>query len=124
MTNQHEVRVGRVYDERTKADGRRVLVDRLWPRGLTKAAADLDDWCKSVAPSTGLRRWYAHDPERFDEFGHRYRAELEEPDRADALAQLREQAEHHTVTLLTATKRPELSEAAVLAETLEAQPGR
>lgn len=119
MTRGHEVRVGRVYDERTKADGRRVLVDRMWPRGMTKAAADLDDWCKAVAPSTELRRWYAHDPGRFDEFGRRYRAEMDEPERAEALAQLRELAERHTVTLLTATKSPELSEAAVLAEILE-----
>ncbi|MGZ4694395.1 MAG: DUF488 domain-containing protein, partial [Acidimicrobiales bacterium] len=79
MSSSPEVRVGRVYDERTRADGLRVLVDRLWPRGLTKATADLDDWCREVAPSTALRRWYAHDPERFDEFGRRYRAEMDEP---------------------------------------------
>lgn len=119
MTNRPNVRMGRVYDERTEADGLRVLVDRMWPRGLTKAAADLDDWCRTVAPSTALRRWYAHDPERYDEFARRYRVEMEEPERADALAQLRERTEGHTVTLLTATKRPEISEAAVLVEILE-----
>jgi uncharacterized protein YeaO (DUF488 family) len=114
--------VRRVYDERSEADGRRVLVDRIWPRGLTKAAADLDDWCKAIAPSTELRQWYAHDPDRYEEFARRYRLELEEPARAEALARLREQAEGHTVTLLTATKRPEISEAAVLVEILEGQP--
>ena len=81
MTSRPHVRVGRVYDERTEADGLRVLVDRMWPRGLTKAAADLDDWCKTVAPSTELRHWYAHDPERYDEFARRYRLEMEEPTR-------------------------------------------
>ena len=124
MTSRPHVRIGRVYDERTEADGLRVLVDRMWPRGLTKAAADLDDWCRTVAPSTALRRWYAHDPERYGEFARRYRLEVEEPDRAEALARLREQAERRTVTLLTATKRPEISEAAVLVEILEGQTGR
>ncbi len=119
MTSSPHVRAGRVYDKRTAADGLRVLVDRMWPRGLTKAAADLDDWCKMVAPSTALRRWYAHDPERYDEFARRYRLEMEEPDRAKALARLREKVEGRTVTLLTATKRPEISEAAVLVEILE-----
>ncbi len=123
MASKLHVRAGRVYDERTEADGLRVLVDRMWPRGLTKAAADLDDWCKTVAPSTALRRWYAHDPERYDEFARRYRLEMEEPERAKALSQLREKAERHPVTLLTATTRPEISEAAVLVEILEGQPG-
>lgn len=114
----HEVRVRRAYDERRRGDGRRVLVDRIWPRGLSKERADLDDWCKTVAPSTALRKWYGHDPERFAEFTRRYRAELEEPERAEALDHLRNLAKGRNLTLLTATKQAEISEAVVLAELL------
>ena len=81
MQPQPRVRVGRVYDERTAQDGTRVLVDRLWPRGLTKKRADLDEWCKQIAPSSALRRWYGHDPERFIEFARRYGVELDDPSR-------------------------------------------
>jgi uncharacterized protein YeaO (DUF488 family) len=115
------VRVRRVYEEPADGDGTRVLVDRLWPRGLSKAAARLDEWCKDVAPSPELRRWYGHAPERFAEFGRRYRAELEAPERVRALAHLRDLAGEGTLTLLTATRRPELSEAAVLAGLLRAR---
>lgn len=118
MAGENAVKVGRVYDEPARADGTRVLVDRIWPRGLSKAKAHLDEWCKAVAPSTTLRTWYQHDPERFDEFTRRYRAELREPERAEALRHLRELAEHHTLTLLTATKHAEISEAVVLADLL------
>jgi uncharacterized protein YeaO (DUF488 family) len=112
------VRIGRPYDPRTEADGTRVLVDRLWPRGLTKEKADVDEWCKTIAPSTELRQWYRHDPDRFDEFADRYRVELADPERAEVLAHLRELADHGVVTLLTATKDPAISEAAVLAGVL------
>jgi uncharacterized protein YeaO (DUF488 family) len=109
------VQVRRAYEEPDRGDGTRVLVDRIWPRGLTKAKAGLDEWCKQVAPSTQLRKWYHHDPDRFEEFGRRYRSELEDPERAEALAHLRDLAKHRTLTLLTATKQPEISEAEVLA---------
>lgn len=112
------VRVRRVYEEPSPGDGRRVLVDRLWPRGLAREAARLDSWCKDVAPSNELRQWYGHAPERFAEFARRYRAELEEPERAAALGQLRTLAAAGPLTLLTATKDPALSQAAVLAEVL------
>ncbi len=115
---QAKVQVRRIYEKPTLGDGTRVLVDRIWPRGLTKAKAALDEWCKEIAPSTELRKWYSHDPERFEEFGRRYRSELKEPERADALAHLRELAKGRLLTLLTATRRPEISEAAVLAELL------
>lgn len=111
-----KVRVRRVYEEPAADDGSRVLVDRIWPRGLTRADAALDEWCKGVAPSTELRKWYGHDPARFDEFARRYRAELDEPERAKALAHLRDLAAHRSVTLLTATKDAAISAAAVLAE--------
>ena len=113
-----EVKVGRAYDPPSRGDGARVLVDRIWPRGLTKVKAHLDEWCKDVAPSTELRKWYSHDPARFAEFTRRYHAELKEPGRSDALTHLRELAKDRTLTLLTATKQPDISEAEVLAEML------
>jgi uncharacterized protein YeaO (DUF488 family) len=112
------VRVRRVYEEPEPADGTRVLVDRIWPRGLTKAKAALDEWSKDVAPSDELRKWYSHDPGRFEEFGRRYRLELRDPRRAQALAHLRGLARDRPLTLLTATRQPEISEAAVLADLL------
>ena len=113
-----KVQVRRAYEDPAEGDGTRVLVDRIWPRGLTKARAALDEWCKEIAPSTELRKWYGHDPERFGEFSRRYEAELAEPERARALAHLRELASGRGVTLLTATRRPDISEAAVLARLL------
>jgi uncharacterized protein YeaO (DUF488 family) len=113
-----QVQVRRAYEAPAKTDGTRVLVDRIWPRGLTKAKADLDEWCKQVAPSTELRKWYSHDPERFEEFGRRYRSELKDSEPAEALAHLRELAKGGKLTLLTATKQPEISEAEVLAQLL------
>jgi uncharacterized protein YeaO (DUF488 family) len=118
MTSRPRVRVRRVYDEPAGDDGVRVLVDRLWPRGLTKADADLAEWCKQVAPSNELRTWYHHDPGRTEEFGRRYRAELREPERAAAVAHLRDLADSGPLTLLTASKDPDISQAAVLADLL------
>lgn len=113
-----QVRARRVYDEPNASDGRRVLVDRLWPRGLAKAAAHIDEWLKAIAPSDELRRWYGHDPAKFDEFHRRYSEELKEPERAEAFLHLRELAASGTVTLLTATKDLDLSQAADLADRL------
>jgi len=118
MSSRRKVQVRRVYDDPEREDGTRVLVDRIWPRGLTKARAALDEWCKEVAPSTELRTWYAHDPGRFAEFTRRYREELTEPQRADALEHLRGLATDRTLTLLTASKAADISEAAVLVELL------
>jgi uncharacterized protein YeaO (DUF488 family) len=123
MRRPPRVRLGRVYDERAAADGTRVLVDRLWPRGLAKARADIDEWCKQIAPSSALRRWYGHDPARFVEFRQRYETELDDPSRAPALGHLRELARKGTLTLLTATRQAEISEAAVLTDLLNAEPG-
>jgi uncharacterized protein YeaO (DUF488 family) len=117
--SRQRVRVRRAYDEPQRGDGARVLVDRLWPRGLSRERADLDEWCKDVAPSPELRKWYAHDPERFAEFRRRYRAELRTPARAEALDHLRALARRRNLTLLTATKAADISEAAVLAELLD-----
>jgi uncharacterized protein YeaO (DUF488 family) len=118
MAKKTEVRVRRVYDPPARGDGTRVLVDRIWPRGLAKTKADLDEWCKQVAPSTELRKWYSHDQARFKEFARRYHLELKQPERSGALVHLRELAKDRTLTLLTATKQPEISEAEVLAEML------
>jgi uncharacterized protein YeaO (DUF488 family) len=118
VTSKHKVKVGRPYDKRVRGDGLRVLVDRIWPRGLSKENADLDEWCKDVAPSTVLRKWYGHDPDRFEEFGQRYRDELDRPERAEALAHLRELSQRRNLTLLTASKRADISEATVLVELL------
>lgn len=121
MVARPSVRVGRVYDEPGAEDGRRVLVDRVWPRGLSKERARIDEWCKQIAPSTQLRQWYDHDhdPGRNAEFSRRYRAELDDPERGAALLRLRAFAHEGTLTLLTATKRSEISQAAVLAELLQ-----
>ncbi len=118
MARSRRVHVARVYDPPGDDDGARVLVDRLWPRGLSKDAAALDHWCRDVAPSSELRKWYGHDPARFAEFAERYRAELDDPDRAAALAALRRLSREGPLTLLTATKDPDLSQARVLADVL------
>ena len=120
MTTRN-IRVRRVYEKPEPDDGTRVLVDRLWPRGLAKAKAALDEWCKDVAPSDELRTWYRHDPERFEEFARRYRLELDDPQRASALVRLRELARGRPLTLLTATRQPEISEA-ILARLLRDWP--
>lgn len=117
-TRKRDIRLVRVYDRPGADDGVRVLVDRVWPRGLTKERAHVDEWLKQVAPSTGLRKWYGHDPERFTEFRRRYRDELSEPEPAAALQHLRDLARQNTVTLVTATKDISISQAAVLADLL------
>lgn len=118
MVQSPQVQVRRAYDAPEADDGRRVLVDRLWPRGLSKERAHLDEWCKEVAPSTELRKWYGHDPDRYQEFARRYRAELEDPDHAPTLAHLRDLASQGRLTLLTASKRSDISDATVLADLL------
>jgi uncharacterized protein YeaO (DUF488 family) len=110
-----DVRVARIYEPPALTDGARVLVDGLWPRGIAKSAAALDDWCKQVAPSADLRRWYGHDSDRFEEFTERYEGELSSPVRAAAFAGLEEMSRRRTLTLLTATKDLALSHATVLA---------
>jgi uncharacterized protein YeaO (DUF488 family) len=108
----------RIYDEPTRSDGVRVLVDRVWPRGLRKEDAHLDEWMREIAPSTDLRHWYGHDPDRFAEFRRRYLAELGEPEQREAAEHLRSVASRHNLTLLTATRDVEHSQAAVLADWL------
>jgi uncharacterized protein YeaO (DUF488 family) len=116
--SSRDVRVRRAYDPAGDQDGKRVLVDRLWPRGMKKVDAHLDEWSKDVGPSTELRKWYGHEPAKFEEFSRRYLAELDDPARAEALNHLRELADGQRLTLLTATKNAGISEAAVLATIL------
>lgn len=113
-----KVNVRRIYEDPHPDDGLRVLVDRLWPRGITKERARLNRWVREVAPSPVLRRWYGHQPERFPEFARRYRDELAQDEARDELESLREAAGGTTLTLLTATRYVERSGAAVLAEVL------
>ncbi|MFF4767880.1 DUF488 domain-containing protein [Streptomyces sp. NPDC001255] len=117
-----EVRVRRAYAPPEAADGHRVLVDRLWPRGLSKERAHVDEWLKSVAPSAALREWYGHDPAKFGEFADRYRAELADPARAEALARLRTLSARGPLTLVTATKDLGHAHTRVLARELGAAP--
>ena len=112
------VRARRVYDEPEASDGRRVLVDRLWPSGLDKDVAHIDEWLHAVAPSDELWRWYDDDPAKFDEFRRRYGDELREAERAQAFMHLRVLAASGTVTLLTASSDMEHSQAADLADRL------
>ncbi len=113
-----EIRVRRVYDAPSPADGARVLVDRIWPRGLRKDAAHLTEWAKDAAPSTELRKWYGHDPEKFSEFRRRYLDELSGRVQRAELGKLRALAAAGPVTLLTATRDVDISQAAVLAQVL------
>lgn len=107
-----QVRIKRVYDDPASTDGYRILVDRLWPRGLSKETAEVDEWLKDVAPSTDLRRWFGHDPAKFDEFAARYRNELTG---SEALDHLRTRCrEHPVVTLLYGAKDSVHNQAVVL----------
>ncbi|MBU7599921.1 DUF488 family protein [Streptomyces sp. P38-E01] len=115
---RREPRVRRVYDRREAADGKRVLVDRLWPRGLSKEAAALDEWAKDVAPGPELRRWYGHRVDRYPEFARRYRAELDTARAREALDRLAGLVQEGPVTLLTATKDLAHAHTAVLADVL------
>jgi len=118
MANAPNVRIRRIYEAPSPQDGKRILVDRLWPRGVSKEAAHIDEWLRAVAPSTDLRHWYGHEPDKFGGFKQRYADELADADHADAWLHLVDEAANGTITLLTATKDVDRSEAAVLAEWL------
>ena len=120
---RHRIATARVYDDPGAGEGTRVLVDRLWPRGLSKDKAHVDEWLKEVAPSTGLRKWYGHDPEKHEEFERRYLGELTDDDHAEAVARLRELVERGPVTLLTATKEVSSSEVPPLVDFLTGKRG-
>jgi uncharacterized protein YeaO (DUF488 family) len=111
------LKIKRVYDEKSPADGKRILIDRLWPRGIKKEEIRIDEWLKEIAPSNELRKWFAHDPSKWKEFKERYFRELEgEKDLVDALVK---QAASGTVTLLFAAKDTEHNNAIALKELVE-----
>lgn len=116
---KHHIQVERVYEDlRRQPNDYRVLVDRLWPRGLSKDAIDYDLWAKEVAPSTELRKWYGHLPERFMEFSKRYRAELTQSPGSDVVSKLRDTSKIHRLILLTATRDIQHSGATVLLDVI------
>lgn len=114
-----EIRIQRIYEPPSEDDGRRVLVDRLWPRGVSKQDAQLDAWAKELAPSTELRKWYDHDLDRWDEFRQRYLSEL--ADESDQIDELLEDLGDGKITLLYGSKDEEHNQAVVLAEYLQSK---
>ena len=114
------IRLKRAYERPAPADGTRILVDRLWPRGVSKAAAAIDRWVKEIAPSTTLRKWFGHDPARWPEFRRRYAAELRE--HADELASLRNQARRGPITLIYSAHDEAHNDAVVLRSILLGRP--
>ena len=114
-----QVRTKRIYEDSNPADGRRILVDRLWPRGIAKSNARIDFWAKSVSPSNELRRWYGHDPEKWLEFRERYFEELDS--NPDGVSELRSQLGSGTVTLLYSSKETRLNNASALKDYLESR---
>jgi uncharacterized protein YeaO (DUF488 family) len=109
-----QIAIARVYDDIPASQGHRVLVDRLWPRGIAKVTAPIDEWCKDIAPSPDLRKWYSHDSAKFGEFGDRYRAELADPSMASELTRLADLARSPGLVLVTAVRYVDESSAAIL----------
>ena len=112
------LKIKRAYEKKESTDGRRILIDRLWPRGLTKGEAGIDEWLKDLSPSSELRKWYGHDPEKWAEFKKRYVRELSSADKKDLLDDLAREASHRNVTLVYSAKDTEHSDARVLQELL------
>jgi len=117
------IKIKRVYEEPSTGDGMRILVDRVWPRGISKERARLADWRKDLAPSTPLRKWFGHDPAKWKEFRHRYRAELKRSGQSDALKDLAKLSRRKTVTLVYGAADEKHNQAVALKEfLLAAQP--
>jgi uncharacterized protein YeaO (DUF488 family) len=114
--------IKRAYEEPARADGARVLVDGMWPRGVKKEDLKVEEWMRDLAPSAGLRKWFGHDPERWDEFRHRYFAELDE--RPESWRKLAEMARKGKVTLVYSARDEQHNNAVALKEYLEARMGR
>lgn len=115
------IKIKRVYEQPTKDDGFRILVDRLWARGLTKEKAQINLWLKDIAPSNELRKWYNHDPKKWNSFKEKYRKELE--GKEELLIQIKKlEKEYNTVTLLFSSKEEKLNNAAALTEIIKSNP--
>ncbi|MFW5926814.1 MAG: DUF488 domain-containing protein [Wenzhouxiangella sp.] len=113
------IRIGRIHDDQGESRGTRVLVDRVWPRGISKDEAALDHWYRDVAPSTELRKWFGHEPKRWATFKRKYRAELEADDKMERLEELAEMARSGPLVLLYGARDEEHNQAVVLCEVLE-----
>lgn len=111
------IAIKRVYEKPEKSDGKRVLVDRIWPRGVSKEDAKLDDWVKDIAPTTDLRKWFDHKPERYDEFKKKYKEELRS--KKEDIEKLQKIAKSEKLTLIYSAKNEEMNQAVVLKEFLE-----
>lgn len=111
------IQIKRIYEDASPQDGYRILVDRLWPRGMSKIRAKLDEWDKEVAPSAGLRSWFGHKPERFSEFSELYRDELKE--KTAELNRIRKISEKQKITLLYGARDPKINHAVILLQILE-----
>ena len=114
-----QIQVKRVYSERGTKDGVRILVDRVWPRGVTKARARIDEWRKDLAPSTSLRKWFGHDPAKWRGFRERYRKELTAPGQIDALTELAKRSRHETITLIYSAADEQHNQAVALKEFID-----
>lgn len=113
------VKVKRIYDPVSKDDSKRILVDRLWPRGMKKGEVMIDEWLKDIAPSNELRKWFSHDPSKWLEFKHRYKKELK--DKANVLERIKKEAKTKTITFLFSAKDTEHNNAVVLKEVIDQQ---
>lgn len=113
------IRIKRVYSEPSLRDGIRILIDRVWPRGVTKKRARIDAWRKELAPSTSLRKWFGHDPAKWSGFRKRYRTELMDSDQTSALKELAKLSRHRTITLLYGAADEEHNQAVFLKELLD-----
>jgi len=110
------IKIKRVYDPPEADDGKRILIDRLWPRGIRKESLEMDEWLKDIAPSDGLRKWFSHDPAKYHEFKKRYVKELEK--KKETIERIRDEAKKETVTLLFSAKDVEHNNATILKEVL------
>lgn len=112
-----KIKIKRIYEDPSSNDGYRILIDRIWPRGVSKEDAKLDDWNKDIAPTAKLRKWFDHDPDKFEEFTKKYRKELD--GKKEGLEEIRRKAKDRTVTLLYGAKDTEHNQAVVLQNVLE-----
>jgi uncharacterized protein YeaO (DUF488 family) len=115
------LKIKRAYEKKEASDGERILIDRLWPRGVSKAEAGIDEWLKELGPSTELRTWFGHEPEKWAEFQKKYEKELSAPEQKKLLEDIAETAGHSTVTLVYGAKDTEHSNAKVLEKLLQKQ---
>jgi uncharacterized protein YeaO (DUF488 family) len=113
------LRIKRAYEPVENADGKRILIDRLWPRGLSKSEAHIDEWLKDLAPSTELRKWFGHDPQKWGEFRKRYIKELSSPEKTRLLEDIARRSRRETITLIYSAKDTEHSDVKVLEELIE-----